>query len=125
MASLVVLASGGSVLIGFIIVAVPYFAPSIVAFVRHHHNQWAIFALNLLLGWTVRVDRRAGVVAHTANPTTSHRARVSRPDSATGGAADRDVARKGQASHDRSGEPTRPVRFERTTGRFEVCCSIP
>jgi ABC-type transport system involved in cytochrome c biogenesis permease component len=52
MASLVVLANGGSVLIGLIIVAVPYFAPSIVAFVRHHHNQWAIFALNLLLGWT-------------------------------------------------------------------------
>ena len=52
MASLVVLASGGSVLVGLIIVAIPYFAPSIVAFVRHHHNQWAIFALNLLLGWT-------------------------------------------------------------------------
>jgi ABC-type transport system involved in cytochrome c biogenesis permease component len=51
-ASLVVLANGGSVLIGLIIVAVPYFTPSIVAFVRHHHNQWAIFALNLLLGWT-------------------------------------------------------------------------
>jgi hypothetical protein len=26
---------------------------SVVAFVRHHHNQWAIFALNLLLGWTL------------------------------------------------------------------------
>jgi len=51
-ASLVVLANGGGVLVGLIIVAVPYFAPSIVAFVRHHHNRWAIFALNLLLGWT-------------------------------------------------------------------------
>jgi ABC-type transport system involved in cytochrome c biogenesis permease component len=32
---------------------IPYFVPSIIAFVRHHHNQWAIFALNLLLGWTL------------------------------------------------------------------------
>jgi Superinfection immunity protein len=52
-ASLMVLASSGGVLVGFIILAIPYFVPSIVAFVRHHHNQWAIFALNLLLGWTV------------------------------------------------------------------------
>jgi len=56
MTLLVVLASGGSVigsLVLLVILAIPYFVPSIIAFVRHHHNQWAIFALNLLLGWTV------------------------------------------------------------------------
>jgi T4 superinfection immunity protein len=52
-APLVVLASSGYALIGLIILLVPYFAPSIVAFVRSHHNKWAIFALNLLLGWTI------------------------------------------------------------------------
>ena len=48
----IVLASGSSI-VGLIIVLLLYFIPSVVAFVRHHHNQWAIFALNLLLGWTV------------------------------------------------------------------------
>lgn len=38
---------------GAVIMVAAYLAPTIVAFVRHHHNQWAIFALNLLLGWTV------------------------------------------------------------------------
>ncbi len=28
------------------------FAPTIIALARHHHNSLAIFALNLLLGWT-------------------------------------------------------------------------
>lgn len=32
---------------------VAYFVPTIVAGARRHHNQGAIFALNLLLGWTV------------------------------------------------------------------------
>jgi len=36
----------------FIIFGGPYFAPSIVAFCRHHHNAWPIFALNLFTGWT-------------------------------------------------------------------------
>ena len=30
-----------------------YFAPTIVAGLRKHHNAMAIGALNLLLGWTV------------------------------------------------------------------------
>ena len=61
MASLMVLASsGGGALVGLIILAIPYFAPSIVAFVRHHHNRWAIFALNLLLGG----GRASGGSAH-------------------------------------------------------------
>ena len=34
------------------IAAAVYFLPAIVAACRHHHNQLAIFALNLLLGWT-------------------------------------------------------------------------
>ena len=46
----VVLAS--SAWAGLVIILLLYFVPSVVAFVRHHHNQWAIFALNLLLGWT-------------------------------------------------------------------------
>lgn len=52
MASLMVFASGGAS-VGFIILLALYFVPAIVAFTRHHHNQWAIFALNLLLGWTL------------------------------------------------------------------------
>jgi hypothetical protein len=51
-----VLAGAGGVLGGLVLLAIlmiPYFVPSIIAFVRHHHNQWAIFALNLLLGWTL------------------------------------------------------------------------
>src|SRR5262245_17925719 len=30
-----------------------YFRPSIVAFIRKQHRAWRIFAVNLLLGWTV------------------------------------------------------------------------
>jgi hypothetical protein len=48
-----ILTSSGGVLVGLIILGIPYFVPSIIAFVRHHHNQWAIFALYLLLGWTI------------------------------------------------------------------------
>jgi Superinfection immunity protein len=29
------------------------FLPSIIAFVRRHHNRYAILALNVLLGWTL------------------------------------------------------------------------
>jgi ABC-type transport system involved in cytochrome c biogenesis permease component len=29
-----------------------YFLPTIIAFFRGHLSAWAIFALNLLLGWT-------------------------------------------------------------------------
>ena len=30
-----------------------YFLPAIVGIYRKHHRAWVIFALNLLLGWTV------------------------------------------------------------------------
>jgi hypothetical protein len=30
-----------------------YFAPTLIAMLRGHHNSAAIFALNALLGWTV------------------------------------------------------------------------
>jgi putative effector of murein hydrolase LrgA (UPF0299 family) len=46
---LVVLAAGGGLLILALLL---YFVPSVVGFARDHHNKWAIFALNLLLGWT-------------------------------------------------------------------------
>jgi len=36
----------------FIISAFAYLLPSVIAYTRHHHNADAIFALNLLLGWT-------------------------------------------------------------------------
>jgi len=49
-APLVVLASIG---LAEVILVALYFAPEIAAFAPHHHNQWAIFALNLLLGWTI------------------------------------------------------------------------
>lgn len=35
-----------------LVLIVPYFAPAIVAFARGHHQKWAIFALDLFLGWT-------------------------------------------------------------------------
>lgn len=37
----------------FLIVAAVYFVPSLIAFKRAHKNKVAIFALNLLLGWSV------------------------------------------------------------------------
>jgi hypothetical protein len=58
------LPSGGKVLLmlaqssdtgrgGALVLLALYFAPTIVAAVRKHHNAVAIWALNLLLGWTV------------------------------------------------------------------------
>jgi len=38
-----------------------YFIPAIVAHDRRHHNRYAIYALNLLLGWTV-IDWIAALV---------------------------------------------------------------
>lgn len=35
------------------LLAAMYFAPTIIAAGRKHHNRMAIFALNLLLGWTL------------------------------------------------------------------------
>lgn len=39
-------------LIALAIVFVIYFAPTIIAWIRDHHNVAAICVLNLLLGWT-------------------------------------------------------------------------
>jgi Superinfection immunity protein len=30
-----------------------YFAPTLLAILRHHHNSWSIAGINFLLGWTV------------------------------------------------------------------------
>jgi hypothetical protein len=37
----------------FVVLAIPYFIPSIIAAIRKKDNQIAIFALNLFLGWSV------------------------------------------------------------------------
>lgn len=39
-------------LVLFILLAL-YFLPSVIAFSRDHHDKFGIFALDLLLGWTV------------------------------------------------------------------------
>jgi hypothetical protein len=40
--------------IGFLLFALPiYFAPTGIAFGRKHPQLWAIFALNLMAGWTM------------------------------------------------------------------------
>ena len=50
--------SGHGLVLGLgTLIALPFmlavgFAPTIIALARHHHNSLAIFALNLLLGWT-------------------------------------------------------------------------
>lgn len=36
----------------FLALAVLYFLPSIIAFMRGHHNRGAIIATNILLAWT-------------------------------------------------------------------------
>ena len=36
-----------------ILIAVLHFLPTIIALARGHHNGFAIFLTNLLLGWTV------------------------------------------------------------------------
>jgi ABC-type transport system involved in cytochrome c biogenesis permease component len=41
---------GGLILLGLIVLV--YFIPMYVAYYRGHPNAMAIFALNLLLGWT-------------------------------------------------------------------------
>jgi hypothetical protein len=43
----------------------PYFLPSLIAGIRHHHNTGAVFVLNLLLGWTLVGWVAAMVWAHT------------------------------------------------------------
>ena len=44
--------SEGSSLIVWLILGALYFVPTIISNVRQHHNSSAIFALNLLIGWT-------------------------------------------------------------------------
>ena len=59
----------------YLIGAAIYFAPTFVAFHPEHHNKVAIFAFNLLLGWTVLGWALAMVWALTA--TVPH---VPRPE---------------------------------------------
>jgi hypothetical protein len=51
-----------------IIIFVLYLLPAIVASVRNHHQAPVIFALNLLLGWTVLGWVLALVWAFTGTP---------------------------------------------------------
>lgn len=50
-----------------LLLAVLYFLPSVIALKRRHANSKAIFALNLLGGWTVVGWIAAMVWAFTAN----------------------------------------------------------
>jgi hypothetical protein len=45
-----------------------YFLPSSIAMLRGHHNTFAIFLLNMLLGWTVLGWVIALVWAATSTP---------------------------------------------------------
>jgi len=58
-----------------------YFLPAIVGFCRKHHESWHIFALNLLLGWTVvgwiiAMVWAATRVQRLSGSTLSHRAEM-------------------------------------------------
>ena len=57
-------------LIIVLVVLVPYFIPAIVGRLRRHPNAVAIFALNLLLGWTV-LGWVAALVWGLTNPRPS------------------------------------------------------
>lgn len=48
-----------------------YFIPALIAASRSHNNVWAIFLLNLLLGWTVIgwVGALIWAVANPARPS--------------------------------------------------------
>lgn len=50
------------------LVIVIYFIPAIVAYNRNHHQEGAIFILNLFLGWTLLGWVAALVWAATAIP---------------------------------------------------------
>ncbi len=39
-------------LIYLIIIGLLHFIPAVIGFARGHQSRWAIFALNLFLGWT-------------------------------------------------------------------------
>lgn len=36
----------------FVLITLFYFAPTVIAFLRSHHNRLPIFLLNFFLGWT-------------------------------------------------------------------------
>jgi hypothetical protein len=40
------------IIVGFFVGLAFYFLPSIIGFAKSKKNSWAIFVLNLLLGWT-------------------------------------------------------------------------
>jgi len=40
-------------LVFMILIGGLHFLPAVIGFVRGHQSKWAIFALNLLLGWTL------------------------------------------------------------------------
>ena len=42
----------GGLIVLVILIAI-YFAPTVVAIQKRHHNALGVFALNLLLGWTL------------------------------------------------------------------------
>ena len=37
----------------WVVLAIMYFVPSIVAFFRKHRNRWSVFVVNFFLGWSV------------------------------------------------------------------------
>ena len=43
--------AGLGIVFGIMIICM-YFAPTLIATLRKHHNAGAVFAVNLLLGWT-------------------------------------------------------------------------
>lgn len=40
-------------LVFMILIGLLHFLPAVIGFARGHQSKWAIFALNLLLGWTM------------------------------------------------------------------------
>ena len=61
---------------GFVVLALLlHFLPTVIAFLRHHHNLIAIFALNLLLSWTVIGWIIAFIWSLTATPKPAAPAR--------------------------------------------------
>jgi hypothetical protein len=64
--------SAGLAVLLLIFVAATYFLPAVAAAMRRHHNSVAIFALNLLLGWTLVGCVGAPVWACTAVNRPAH-----------------------------------------------------
>ena len=64
--------------VAIVIVIVFYLLPSFVAAVRHHHNEGAIVALNILAGWTILGWIAALVWALTNAPRHEAAARARR-----------------------------------------------